>query len=70
MGNMSYCRFENTSRDLEDCIEAIENNEINQLNDYEIEAIQTLQDQAKIILNLECEISNGIKDSQQYNNKN
>jgi len=25
MGNMSYCRFENTSRDLSDCEEAIEN---------------------------------------------
>jgi len=25
MGNMSYCRFENTSRDLDDCSEALEN---------------------------------------------
>lgn len=24
MSNMSYCRFENTSADLEDCIEAIQ----------------------------------------------
>ena len=23
MGNMSYCRFENTSNDLEDCLEAM-----------------------------------------------
>ena len=27
MSNMSYCRFENTSRDLMDCVDAIENNE-------------------------------------------
>ena len=37
---MSYCRFENTSKDLEDCIEAIENNEISELNEYEIQAIK------------------------------
>jgi hypothetical protein len=24
MANMSYCRFENTSRDLRDCVEALE----------------------------------------------
>ena len=24
--NMSYCRFENTSKDLADCLDAIENN--------------------------------------------
>lgn len=24
MSNMSYCRFENTSRDLRDCLDAIE----------------------------------------------
>lgn len=24
MANMSYCRFENTNRDFEDCVEAVE----------------------------------------------
>ena len=28
MGNMSYCRFENTLRDLQDCIMALEDNEL------------------------------------------
>ena len=28
MSNMSYCRFNNTNIDLEDCIEAIENQDI------------------------------------------
>lgn len=23
MGNMSYCRFENTARDLQDCLDAL-----------------------------------------------
>lgn len=29
MANMSYCRFENTKSDLKDCINALENREIN-----------------------------------------
>ena len=67
MSNMSYCRFENTSRDLEDCIEAIENGEINELNEYEIEAIKTMQYQAKCILEMKDDIEIGIKDSEEYN---
>ena len=35
MGNMSYCRFENTSRDLQDCLSAIYNGETEDLNEYE-----------------------------------
>ncbi len=38
MGNMSYCRFQNTSLDLQDCIDEIEemwNN--NGLNEYDEE---------------------------------
>ena len=67
MSNMSYCRFENTSRDLEDCIEAIENGEINELSEYEIEAIKTMQYQAKCILEMKDDIEIGIADSKEYN---
>lgn len=67
MSNMSYCRFENTSKDLEDCIEAIENGEINELNEYEIEALKTMQYQAKCILEMKDDIEIGIKDSEEYN---
>ena len=35
MANMSYCRFENTSADLEDCYDAIENDELENLSDYD-----------------------------------
>lgn len=31
MANMSYCRFNNTLRDLEDCREALENQNISSL---------------------------------------
>ena len=29
MANMSYCRFQNTKKDLDDCITALENLDIN-----------------------------------------
>ena len=67
MGNMSYCRFENTTKDLEDCLEAIENGEINELNEHEIEAIQTLKYQAKCILEMEDDIDMGVAQSKEYN---
>ena len=64
---MSYCRFENTSRDLADCIEAIENGEINELNEYEITAIKKMQEQAGIILDMKDDIETGIYESKEYN---
>ena len=58
MSNMSYCRFENTSRDLEDCIQAIQDpyEECGDLSKYEIEALHTLLEQAKQIVDLSEEI--------------
>ena len=34
MGNMSYCRFENTSLDMSDCIDALDE------NDWDIEKMK------------------------------
>jgi len=42
MGNMSYCRFENTAQDLSDCYEAIQNGETTELNDYETRGLEEL----------------------------
>lgn len=45
MGNMSYCRFENTSGDLADCISALEelrNGEGDPLSDRELEKAKEL----------------------------
>ena len=47
---MSYCRFKNTSMDLQDCLEAIENNEIEDLVDYEYEGIRDILDCCEAIL--------------------
>ena len=35
MANMSYCRFENTTRDLNDCVDALQNDSVNTLSDTE-----------------------------------
>tara|TARA_A100001391_G_scaffold174559_1_gene137046 strand:- start:78 stop:275 length:198 start_codon:yes stop_codon:yes gene_type:complete len=56
MANMSYCRFENTTRDMEDCINAIEDREIDDLSSYEVRALSSFLDLAKEIINLEPEI--------------
>tara|TARA_X000001382_G_scaffold93690_2_gene68245 strand:+ start:685 stop:912 length:228 start_codon:yes stop_codon:yes gene_type:complete len=45
MGNMSYCRFENTSSDLLDCMEALEDLDVGQvfeMSSYEREGLLDL----------------------------
>ena len=43
MGNLSYCRFENTARDLQDCYEAINDGEIETtMSDSEVEGLKKL----------------------------
>ena len=58
MGNMSYCRFENTSRDLQDCIEAIQDHyeQCTDLSRYELRALSGLLEQAEEIIDLSEEI--------------
>jgi hypothetical protein len=63
MGNMSYCRFENTAQDLEDCLKAIDNEETNDLSDYEIEGLEKLLLYAKHIIELEYEIEDIIENN-------
>jgi ribosomal protein S14 len=46
MPNMSYCRFENTSNDLDDCLEHIED----ALDSYEHRAREKLIETCKAIL--------------------
>ena len=51
MANMSYCRFENTTNDMEDCIYAIENGETDELSSYEVNALEDFVQIAKNIIN-------------------
>ena len=53
MGNMSYCRFENTARDLQDCINAINRGETDELNDYEVEGLRDILNMSNEIIDME-----------------
>jgi hypothetical protein len=58
---MSYCRFENTARDLQDCLDAIENGEINDLgSQYEVDALEELLDLCKNVVAYKDEIEDAI----------
>ena len=47
---MSYCRFENTARDLRDCVNAIRRGEYDELNDYEVEGLREILHLAELIM--------------------
>ena len=53
---MSYCRFENTTRDMQDCIWAIENGDVNELSSYEVLALERFLVLAEEILNYQPDI--------------
>tara|TARA_R110001606_G_scaffold146510_2_gene286477 strand:+ start:112 stop:309 length:198 start_codon:yes stop_codon:yes gene_type:complete len=40
MANMSYCRFENTTKDMQDCLYAIEEGDTRELSRYEASALR------------------------------
>ena len=64
MANMSYCRFENTAKDLRDCYNAIRNGEIYELSEYEIEGLRDILELSKDIIEMEGTIDCGIEDSE------
>jgi len=57
MGNMSYCRFENTANDLRDCVYALneseENHKQGDLSHYEIRGLKDLLEHARDIVEME-----------------
>jgi hypothetical protein len=56
MPNMSYCRFENTARALRDCVNAIQDNEVEDLSTYEVNGLAELQLLAMDIVAMQDEI--------------
>ena len=56
MPNMSYCRFENTVRDMRDCINAIEDGECDSLSSYEINALKEFREMGDEIKSLDIDI--------------
>ena len=57
MSNMSYCRFENTARDLGDCLDAIENGaHTKDLNSFEKYGLLDILSSCEAILEYKEEI--------------
>jgi len=56
MGNMSYCRFENTAHDLRDCLDAVQRGEANDLSNFEISGLTNIMDMAHELIEIEDEI--------------
>ena len=56
MGNMSYCRFENTARDLADCVDALNNGHTEDLSSYERRGLSDLLYYARRIVHYEDDI--------------
>ena len=61
---MSYCRFENTARDLADCVSAVNRGEINELNEYEIEGLLDILSLCNDMLENEDYINETIEDDE------
>ena len=53
MANMSYCRFQNTSMDLADCLDALENHWDLDLSTDEINGLESLLADAKELVYME-----------------
>lgn len=53
---MSYCRFENTARDMQDCLRAIEDREVYDFSDYELRGFKDVISIAHDIVNMENDI--------------
>ena len=66
---MSYCRFENTARDLRDCVNAIRRGEYDELNDYEVEGLQEILFLAQEIVDDHDFIKEIIEDYEEENNE-
>ena len=57
MGNMSYCRFENTADDLRDCLSAIHRGETDDLSSYEINGLKSIMNMASELVEMEDDIT-------------
>ena len=56
MPNMSYCRFENTAKDMQDCVYAIEERDVYEFSDYELRGFKNVLELAREIVDMEDDI--------------
>jgi hypothetical protein len=55
MGNMSYCRYENTSKDLKDCVNALYQADVSEplSSQWEVRGLRDLLELSKEIVDME-----------------
>jgi len=53
---MSYCRFENTAKDMQDCIYAIEDRDVYDFSNYELRGFKEVYELAQAIVDMEDDI--------------
>ena len=67
MPNMSYCRYENTSLDMQDVVDTLYDSDVDEdLSDYEIRGLRTILELAKEIVGMEDKINNILENQEQY----
>ena len=65
MANMSYCRYENTARDLSDVVNALYDSDCGEsLSDYEVRGLKQILDLAGEITGMEDKIINIIENNE------
>ena len=64
MANMSYCRYENTSKDLHDVVNALMHSDCEEdLSQYEVTGLKLILELSQQIVNMEDKIENIIENS-------
>ncbi len=67
MPNMSYCRYENTSLDMQDVVDGLYDSDVDEdLSDYEQRGLRTILELAKEIVGMEDKINNILENQEQY----
>jgi hypothetical protein len=67
MPNMSYCRYENTSLDMQDVVDTLYDSDVTEdLSEYETRGLRTILELAKEIVGMEYKINNILENQEQY----
>jgi hypothetical protein len=67
MPNMSYCRYENTSLDMQDVVNTLYDSDVDEdLSNYEQRGLRTILELAKEIVGMEDKIDNILENQEQW----
>ena len=67
MPNMSYCRYENTSLDMQDVVDTLWDSNVDEdLSRSEVRGLKTILDLARDIIDMEDKINNIIENNEEY----